>query len=198
MDDVSLHLLARWREGDQHAATELYERYAERLIALARSRLSAKLAARFDPEDVVQSACRSFFARARAGQFALQQSDDLWQLLVAITLHKLRRQVKHHQADKRAIDHEASAPTATETFGLPIQALARDPAPDEAAALTDVVEEIMRGSRPVDGRIIEMRLQGYTVEEIAAETRRSERTVWRVLEQLKQRLEQWYVRDREA
>src|SRR4051795_8567078 len=103
MDDVALQLLERWRAGDQRAATELYERYAGRLIALARSRLSGKLAARFDPEDVVQSVCRSFFARARDGRLVVGQTDDLWQLLVAITLHKLRRQVKHHQVGKRAV-----------------------------------------------------------------------------------------------
>ena len=37
-------LLARCRNGDQQAAAELFRRYADRLIALARSRLSARLA----------------------------------------------------------------------------------------------------------------------------------------------------------
>ena len=32
MDDVSLHLLARWREGDQQAAAALYERIAPAVI----------------------------------------------------------------------------------------------------------------------------------------------------------------------
>src|SRR5262245_48945137 len=82
-----LHLLARWRDGDQQAATDLYQRYADRLIALARNYLSAKVAPRLDAEDVVQSVVRSFFHRARAGRFAVDQSDELWRLLVAITLH---------------------------------------------------------------------------------------------------------------
>lgn len=190
MDDVSLQLLTRWRDGDQQAAAELYQRYADRLLALTRSRLSPKLAARFDAEDVVQSVCRSFFARARDGQFVLQQSDGLWQLLVAITLHKLRRQVKHHQAQKRAVSQEDNG---QEVFGLPVEALAHDPAPEEAVALADVLEEVMRGCRPLDCRIIEMRLQGHTLEEIAAQTQRSEVTVWRVLKRVRQQLERWYA-----
>lgn len=190
MDDVSLQLLTRWREGDEQAAAELYQRYADRLLALTRSHLSPKLAARFDAEDVVQSVCRSFFARARDGQFVLQQSDGLWQLLVAITLHKLRRQVKHHQAQKRAVSQEDRA---KDVFGLPAEALAQEPAPEEAVALADVLEEVMRGCRPVDCRIIEMRLQGHTLEEIAAQTQRSEVTVWRVLKRVKEQLERWYA-----
>lgn len=191
MDDVSLQLLSRWREGDQQAAAELYQRYADRLLALTRSRLSPKLAARFDPEDVVQSVCRSFFARARDGRFVLQQSDGLWQLLVAITLHKLRRHVKHHQAQKRAVSQEDNG---QEVFGLPVEALAHDPSPEEAVALADVLEEVMRGCRPLDVRIIEMRLQGHTLEEIAAQTQRSEVTVWRVLKRVKEQLERCYAK----
>ena len=66
----SSNLVARWRAGDQQAATELFSRYANRLIALARKRLSDKLAGHIDPEDVVQSVYRSFFADAREGRYA--------------------------------------------------------------------------------------------------------------------------------
>src|ERR1700679_4129725 len=64
-DEWSGDLLARWRAGDQQAATEMFHRYANRLILLARSRLSPRLSHRVDPEDVVQSAYRSFFADTR-------------------------------------------------------------------------------------------------------------------------------------
>ena len=92
-DDLSDKLLARVREGDEKAAEKLFRRYAESLIAIAGARLSEKLARRIDPEDVVQSAYRSFFVRAHQGGYVLKRSGDLWRLLVGITLHKL-----HHQA----------------------------------------------------------------------------------------------------
>src|SRR5262245_61917038 len=69
-------LLARCREGDQQAAAELFRRYADRLIALARSRLSARLARRLDPEDAVHSAYRSFFADVREGRYHVEQGGD--------------------------------------------------------------------------------------------------------------------------
>src|SRR5262245_34099594 len=110
-------LLDRWRAGDQQAAAELFRRYADRLIALARSRLSRKLAQRVDPEDVVQSAYRSFFADTRAGRYALERGGDLWQLLVAITLHKLQLQVKKNNRQKRAVEREQNFGTEDSLLG---------------------------------------------------------------------------------
>src|SRR5262249_27654834 len=103
-DDVSVKLVARWQAGDQQAAAELFHRYAVRLIALASSRLSSRLATRVDPEDLVQSAYRSFFSGAREGQYELQQSGDLWRLLLVITLRKLHDQVRRHTRAKRDVD----------------------------------------------------------------------------------------------
>src|SRR5262245_53933822 len=99
--DSSVSLLERWRGGDPQAASELFRRHARRLIALARSRLSNKLAPHVDPEDVVQSAYRSFFIAARDNGVEVQAGDQLWQLLVTITLRKLYRQVERLGAMKR-------------------------------------------------------------------------------------------------
>src|SRR5947208_2188580 len=132
MDAMSAELMARWRDGDQAAAEELFRRYAERLLGLVRTRLSARLARHVDPEDVVQSAYRSFFSGARAGRYVLQRSGDLWRLLVAITLHKLQQQVEHHTAEKRDF---RQCPTGAESGLLGLQGrVARDPTPEEAAA----------------------------------------------------------------
>ena len=54
--DESIQLLARWKAGDEAAATEIFDRYVQRLAGLARSRLSEKLRRRVDAEDVVQEA----------------------------------------------------------------------------------------------------------------------------------------------
>jgi RNA polymerase sigma-70 factor (ECF subfamily) len=190
MDPPSAELMARWRDGDEEAAEELFRRYVERLLALARSRLSERLARHVDPEDVVQSAFCSFFTGARAGRFALRRSGDLWRLLVGITLHKLQHQVERHTAGKRAAGREH--PLAREGSVLEAQGevLAREPTPAEAAALADTLEHVLRGLEPLQRRMVELRLQGCSLDEIAADVRRSERTVRRVLERVKGRLRQ--------
>src|SRR5207245_1833454 len=104
VDQQSQWLVARWKEGDEDAARELFYRYSERLIALVRSRLSDKLAPRLDPEDVVQSVYRSFFSNARDNRCILEQSGDLWRLLVTMAMHKLLDQAKRQQAGRRAVN----------------------------------------------------------------------------------------------
>ena len=192
-DDPSGDLLARWRKGDQQAATELFQRYADRLIALARSRLPAKVAQRVDAEDVVQSVYRSFFAGARDGRYDLQRGGDLWRLLVTITLHKVYRQVTQHGREKRAVEREQSFGSEDSLIHLAAPLLARDPSPVEVVTLVDELEQIMRGLKPQYRRMLELRLLGYNVFEIAAETKSGERTVRRVLDQVKQQLEHSYL-----
>src|SRR5262245_23178700 len=105
-DEQSGELVGRWQKGDQQAAADLFRRYADRLIALARSRLPTKVKSRLDAEDVVQSVYRSFFAGAKDGRYELLRGGDLWRLLVTITLNKVARQVQRNARDKRAVDRE--------------------------------------------------------------------------------------------
>jgi RNA polymerase sigma-70 factor (ECF subfamily) len=184
-DELSGNLLARWRQGDQHAAAELFHRYASRLVGLARSRLSAKFAQRVDPEEVVQSVYRTFFADAQDGRYELQRGGDLWRLLVAMTLHKLNDHVKYHNRRKRAVDRDRD--TDEDLLSIGAQ-LARDPSPFEALALADEVEQLMGQLEPAHRSMVELRLQGHTIEEIAARTQFSERTVRYVLERVKRQL----------
>src|SRR5687767_8694721 len=107
-DKKSLDLIRRVREGDADAATELFDRYVERLMGLVRKRLSTKLARRIDPDDVVQSAYRSFFVRAREGRFDVSESGDLWRLLAAIAINKVLLNARHHRAEKRNVTLEES------------------------------------------------------------------------------------------
>jgi RNA polymerase sigma-70 factor, ECF subfamily len=188
VSDPSIDLLQRWRQGDQQAAGELFHLYGERLIALARSRISERLARRLDPEDVVQSACRSFFGGARDGRYSPQHGGDLWSLLVAITLNKLHVQVRRNQAAKRAPEREQAECQVADADYLATELLAREPTPLEAVALTDEVEQLMRNLGALEQRMLELRLQGYNMDEIGAATGRTERTVRRTLEQVKARL----------
>ena len=186
-------LVARWRKGDQQAAAELFQRYTARLIALARSRQPAHLLHRFDPEDVVQSAYRSFFVRARDGRVDVLPGSDLWQLLVAIVLHKLQHQVRRNSAGKRNAAVEQNFGSEDSLLGVNAHLVADEPSPAEAVALVDELEHMLSPLDPVHRQVVELRLQGYNHEEIAEKTERSECTVRRVLKQIKQQLEEWHL-----
>jgi RNA polymerase sigma-70 factor (ECF subfamily) len=185
MEERSSHLLDRWRAGDETAAGALFRRYADRLTKLTQSRLPARLAPRLDAEDVVQSAFRSFFAACRQGRYDVEHGGDLWQLLVTITLRKLYHQIERHSARKRGAGRETPL---TDDVQPASGKQTADQSPAEAQALIEEVEQLMRGLSAVQRHMIELRLQGHTLEEIAAATDRCPLTVRRVLQRVRNEL----------
>ena len=100
-------LLVLARDGGEEAARQLYFRYAKRLNRLVERQCSPGLARRAGVEDIVQSAFGSFFRRIRRGSYDIPDGDDLWKLLLVITLHKIRKQgrVPSRGQAQRAPDH---------------------------------------------------------------------------------------------
>src|SRR5262245_32980185 len=190
VDNQTTDWLLRWQGGDQQAAHVLFDRYADQLIALARSHLSAKMSQRIDPEDVVQSVYRSFFDRARKGTFEFENGGDIWRLLVAMTLHKLRDQVDRQMAAKRNVNAEINFGSEDSLFGIQARAFSRNPSPVMAAVLADELTGIMQNLEPVQRRMLELRLQGHNLYEIAEATQFTQRTVRRVLDRVKEQLMQ--------
>lgn len=186
-DDMA-DLLSRCRAGDPAAAEAIFHRYVNRLVAFARTRLSAKLAQRVDAEDVVQSVYRSFFTRARDGQYTLDSSGDLWRLLATITINKLHKQVEYHTAQKRSFDREQSLSAEDSLGNFPAEQMAREPSPDEAMAAVEELQLVMEKLSPLQRRMLQLHLQGYDVAEVAEAVERSERAVRRLLALVKERL----------
>ena len=71
-------------EGDEQVVGEFWKEYGKRLQALASGYLTSRLQRREGPEDVVQSVCRTFLRRSRAGEFHLADRDALWGLLCGV------------------------------------------------------------------------------------------------------------------
>jgi RNA polymerase sigma factor (sigma-70 family) len=178
-------LLQRFQSGDQEAAGQLFSRYVQRLTRLAEQHLLRKLAGRVDGEDVVQSVFRTFFRRTTAGEFTVDCSAQLWQLLVKITVLKARAKARYHTADKR--DAGAEQAGAAEDW-LP-QVVAHEPGPEQASILVDEIEALLRGLPALHAQVLERRLQGHHVTDIAAALGVSRQTVHRVLNLLQQRLD---------
>ncbi len=177
-------LLTRLRAGDPAAAEQLFRRYAQRLAHLAEQHLSRSLAGRLDGQDVVQSVFRTFFQRCARGEFQIDSSAQLWRLLVKITVLKARAEARRHQAECR--DVRAEVPGGEAWLA---EAVAHEPSAAEAAALVDQVENLLRGLPAAYGRVLEMRLQGHAVPDIARELAVSRQTVYRVLHLLQERLQ---------
>lgn len=171
------HSLAdRIRDGSEGAATELHARYAHRLVALAQKQCGGDLAVRVDAEDLVQSAFASFFRGARDGLYTVPTGEEIWGLLLVMTLNKVRACGEYHRAAKRDVRKTTSPNDGFDP-----------PATDEQAAsiLQLTIEEVLF-SLPEENRpLVKLRIDGCDVAEIAERTGRAKRSVERVLQQFR-------------
>jgi RNA polymerase sigma-70 factor (ECF subfamily) len=174
-------LVELWRAGDENAARQLFDAYAERLVALARRRISQRLAGRVDPEDIVQSVFRTFFHRAKEGQFRIEEQDDLCKLLMRITVHKTLRKVSFHMAAKRDLRQEMGHGQQEQLQKL----LDREPTALEAVTFLDLLEHFLGRLRPQERQIVEMRLQGCSNDEISEKLGTYDRKIRRVIEHVR-------------
>ena len=181
--------LTRLRAGDDAAGRAVFQRFAHRLIGLARRQFHASLKYKVDPEDVVQSAYKSFFRGFDEGKFTLGSWDGLWGLLTLITMRKCADQVEYHRAECRDAMREVPAAAEGETGATGIEALSREPTPQEAAVLSETVEQLLASLDEDERPIVELSLQGYTTQEISQQIGRPERSVRRLRERVRQRLE---------
>ena len=177
----SRELFRRYLAGEEDAATDIYDRYVRRLLALARSRLGKQLQSRFDADDVVQSAYQSFFLRARNDEFQLKQSGDLWRLLAGMTINKLRRHTERHLAFKR---NPASEENQADTSEL------GDPSMADVICLAEELSLAMASFSDDERSVLIGYLQGKDNSQLANELHKSERTIRRLLDSAKTSLEQ--------
>jgi RNA polymerase sigma-70 factor (ECF subfamily) len=171
-------LLARLRGGQQDAATELYLRYAQRLRALVRSRSSSQLARRVEPDDIVQSVFRRFFRRVLQGDYDVPPGEELWGLLLVIAMNKIRTEEAFYRAAKRDVRLCAEAAD-------PAQLPSRQDS--DTAILQLCVEDALGQLSPQQRTMVELRIQGHEVAEIARQTGRSKRTIERNLQDVRAR-----------
>src|SRR5262249_46361336 len=147
--------------GDDEAAEAVFYRFSSRLIALARGRLGAELRGKVDPEDVLQSVFRSFFVRQMNGELDVVNWASLWGLLSLMTIRKCANRVAYLHAACRDAGREWNSGAGSSHGGWDLPDA--EPTPAEAAALTDLVEALMRPLGERDRAILTLHLQGYTI-----------------------------------
>jgi len=170
-----------------------FERFSRRLIGLARSHLHDRLQRKVDPEDVVQSAYKSLLGRYGAAALAAKGWQGLWGLLTLITIRKCADRARHYRAECRDLDREAGASHRADCNPAWHEAAGREPTPDEAAELAETVATLLRQLKGDERTIVELSLQGYSTQEICAQTGRAERSVRRLRERVRKQLEQQSV-----
>ena len=176
------------REGDRDVCTDFWSQYGPMLEGIAQRQISSNLQRRVGADDVVQSACRTFFRRVSDGQFDLPDSDSLWRLMCAITLTKARRAARNQNRQKRGMDREQYIDAAPVTqSGSGFQVPGNEATPIQAAEMADQLQAVLAGLGEQECQILDLKLQQHTNDEIAAKIGCSERTVRRLTKKIQDR-----------
>lgn len=173
-------LLRRLNDGNEQAAVQIYARYVDRLRALARAKSSRELSSREEPEDIVQSAFGSFFRGVQGGGYEVPAGRDLWNLLLVITLNKIRAKGRYYRAAKRDVRMTRGSEL------LEQHQFSEQLAVADRSSIQSAMEDAIEGLPPLPQKIIALRIEGHGLGEIAKETKRSYRTVERVLKSFRE------------
>jgi DNA-directed RNA polymerase specialized sigma24 family protein len=185
--------VTRWvagvKAGNDADIARIWNRYFERLVRLAGSKLPGHCRRVSDEEDVALSAFQSFCDRAGRGQFPqLNSRDDLWRLLATLTVRKavviMRHQTRLKRGGGRVLGESAfrvQDGAAATGEGLP-EILSREPTPAEAAGFADAFDHLIKRLEDPTLKTIALRkLNGHTAAEIGAVLGTSTRTIDRKL-----------------
>lgn len=181
--DVTQWLLELAR-GSEAAAQQIWERYYEKLVRLARRRLTHSRRRERDEEDVALSAFNSFCRGAAGGRFPrLTDRDDLWKILVTLVSRKAVAQLRREHAEKRG----GGRVRGDSIFGSPDSSsmpagigavMGTEPSPELALLVAEECEELLdRLGDDTLRRIALLKLEGHGNEEIAETIGRGVRTV---------------------
>jgi DNA-directed RNA polymerase specialized sigma24 family protein len=177
------------KAGDQAPAQKLWEQYFRRLVGLARKKLAGFPRRMANEEDVALSALDSFFAGAERGRFPqLRDRDDLWHLLVVITVRKVADLKQHERRQRRgggdvrgeSAWHETHR-SARNVRGIE-QVVGHEPTPAIAAQMIEECRRLLENLGDDRLRSLAlMKMEGFTNSEIAANLGCSRGTIERKL-----------------
>jgi DNA-directed RNA polymerase specialized sigma24 family protein len=175
--------------GDHSAAQELWNRYFEKMVGLARKKLQGRPRHSADEEDVALSAFDSFCRGAKKGKFPLlHDRHDLWGLLIVITARKALDLVEHERRAKRGggrvLTEAALADLAGASTFMPglERVIGREPTPEFAAQVAEELARLLENLEDTELRSVAVwKMEGHDNNDIAAKLGCVTRTVERKL-----------------
>ena len=178
--------LKRIQEGDESAARELLQRFEPEVRLVVRRQLPRLLRSRFDSLDFLQSVWGSFFRRMRDAPTDFEDSRHLVAFLARAAKNKVIDEYRRAASLKNDMHREEPL------WGdgrRPKEVAAPIDSPSEVAQAHEVFDRL-HALLPEERRtMLELKAAGLSSKDIGDRLGVSERTVQRVLEELRRRME---------
>lgn len=194
------HWIHEIKAGNRDASQELWRRYFDRLVRLARQKMRGGRQEAVDGEDVALSAFDSFCRAAENGRFPdLADRDSLWRLIVQITARKVvsqrRRQSRKRRGAGRELNESALFGTgnALDDPQLLSSIVGNEPTPQFAAMMAEEIDRLLDRLGDAQLRSLAIgKMEGYSNAEMAGRLQCSLRTVERRLRLIRETyLQEW-------
>jgi RNA polymerase sigma-70 factor (ECF subfamily) len=183
-------LLARARAGDEIAITEFLRRFEQEVRVIVRGRLPKQLRSRFDSMDFVQAVWKSFFRDLRRNSRRFENVHHLRGFLAGVARNKIYEEHRRLTRTKKyALAKEQRLYVRRGTGEVELNLVSPDPSPSQTLQASDRLAQLVAGCSPLETEVITLRYHAMTLDEIAGQTGVSERTVRRILDEVRQRME---------
>jgi len=191
MSEIVSQWLLHLAEGDADAAQKIWNDYFGKLVGLARRKLEGVPRRDSDEEDVAISAMNSFYQGLAQHKFDhIHNRDDLWKLLVTLTVRKAAARRRSYFAQKRGggrVRGESIFGHQEDNQDGLAHILGTEPTPELAVSVAENCELLLDQLSDKTLRQVALwTLEGYRTEEIADKLGCVRRTVERKLERIRE------------
>ena len=187
--DIS-DLIARAKEGDETAIRDFLSQFEQEVRIMVRGRLPRTMRSQFDSMDFVQTVWQSFFSDLRAKPREFENVRHLRGFLAGLARNKVYQEHRRlSRTAKYALEREEPLYLKRGNKEIDRGLVSPEPSPSETFQATDRLAQLTAGCNPRDVEIITLRHQGLTFEEIAARIGLNERSVRRVIDDARVRME---------
>lgn len=177
------------KAGDQEAIESL-QRFENDIRIMVRVRLPRPLRTQFDSMDFVQDVWHSFFRIFNHDPDRFANVRDLRGFLAGVARNKVFEEHRRRSlTQKYDLEREEPLYIRRGNRDVPREVIAPDPTPSQDAQARERLDQLLEGRSPREAEVIELRRQGLTFEEIATQTGLHERTVRRVIDTIRRRLD---------
>ena len=182
-------LMARVRAHDREAVAMLLERFEADVRLMVRVRLPRALRNQFDSMDFVQAVWQSVLVRKGDDVGDFTDPGQFRGFLATVARNKVYEEHRRRSTLKYDLGREERLYVRKGEREVPREVRAADPTPSETVQAGERLGQLIQGRTDHEVQVIQLRRQGMTFEEIARKLGKDERSIRRVIDDIRRRME---------